>query len=67
MISSTSGIKVLDDRIQLCFQPLEATSPEAVPLSACPYELAVKYEMYGIPDSVNPRFEIVGSCENLAH
>src|SRR5690349_21104944 len=45
MISSTSGMKVLKDRIQLCFEPLAASSPEAVPLSACPYELAVKYEM----------------------
>lgn len=65
MINSMSGIRVLKDRIQLCFEPVEATSPEARPLSACPYDLAVKYEMFGIPQDVNPRFEVVGACSNL--
>jgi hypothetical protein len=65
MINSMSGMKVLKDRIQLCFEPLEASSPEAVPLSACPYELAVKYEMFGVPADVNPRFEIVGDCSGM--
>lgn len=66
MINSMSGIKVLKDRIQLCFEPVEASSPEARPLSSCPYELAIKYEMFGIPESVNPRFEVVGNCSNMA-
>ena len=65
MISSTSGMKVLKDRIQLCFEPLEASSPEAAPLSVCPYELAVKYEMFGVPEHVNPHFEIVGNCSGM--
>lgn len=66
MINSMSGMKVLKDRIQLCFEPVEASSPDAAPLSACPYELAVKYEMYGVPENVNPRFEIVGKCSAMA-
>jgi len=33
-----------------------------MPLSPCPYELAVKYEMRGIPESVEPKFEVVDHC-----
>ena len=62
MINSVSGILVKPDRIQLCFEPIEAHSPEARPLSSCPYPLAIKYELAGIPASVTPAFEVVGRC-----
>jgi len=62
MIFSTSGIKALPDKILLCHDPIEPTSPEAQPLSACPYEYAIKFEMRGIPESVEPKFEIAKSC-----
>lgn len=62
MIYGTVGIKPMADRILLCFEPVEATSPEATPLSACPYKLAAKFEMTGIPKSVEPKFEVAPSC-----
>lgn len=62
MINSISGIKAMPDRILLCFQPLESSAPEARPLSACPYDLVIKYEMTGIPESVEPKFEATDDC-----
>jgi len=62
MITSVSGIEVKPDRILLCWEPVEAVSPEARPLSACPYDLVIKYEMWGIPASVEPRFEAKDGC-----
>lgn len=62
MINSVSGIKVLPDRIQLCFEPVESDDPSARPLSACPYDLVISYELQGIPKSVEPKFEIIDHC-----
>jgi hypothetical protein len=65
MINSLSGIKVKADRILLCFETIEANSPKAVPLSACPYNLAIKYELRGIPASAQATFEPVDHCKGL--
>ncbi len=62
MINSVSGIKVLPDRIQLCFEPVTSDDPQARPFSACPYELVVRYELSGIPKSVEPKFEASDRC-----
>ena len=62
MINSVSGVQPERDRIVLCFEPVEATSPVARPLSACPYELVISYEMRGIPESVEPKFEARDGC-----
>jgi hypothetical protein len=62
MINSVSGIKVLPDRIQLCFEPVESDDPAARPFSACPYDLVIRYELRGIPKSVEPNFEITDHC-----
>jgi hypothetical protein len=63
-IRGTSGMKVMPDRILLCFHPVESDSPEAIPFSACPYHLAVQYEMTGIPDSIEPKFEVVNEIRS---
>jgi len=62
MIGSVAGVIPKPDRILLCHEVIEAQSPEAQPLSACPYELAVKYEMWGVPESVEPKFEVATTC-----
>jgi hypothetical protein len=62
MINSVSGIQVLPDRILLCFEPVESSDPRAQPFSACPYHLVIKYEMTGIPASVEPKFEAKDGC-----
>ncbi len=62
MINSMSGVKAMPDRILLCFQPIESNVPEARPLSACPYDLVIKYELTGIPESVEPKFEATDDC-----
>ena len=62
MINSVSGIKVLPDRIQLCFEPVESDDPAARPFSDCPYDLVIRYELQGIPKSVEPKFEITDNC-----
>ena len=62
MINSMSGIEVKPDRILLCFEPVESDDPKAIPLSGCPYDLVIKHELTGIPDSVEPKFEIKDSC-----
>lgn len=62
MINSVSAVKVTADVIQLCFEPIESPSPKAAPLSNCPYNLAIKYELYGIPKSIEPKFEVIESC-----
>ena len=62
MINSMAGIQVMPDRILLCFEPVESSDPRARPLSACPYRLVIKYEMTGIPASVEPKFEAKDGC-----
>lgn len=62
MINSMSGIQVLPDRIMLCFEPVESNDPNARPFSSCPYDLVIKYEMTGIPDTVEPKFEAKDGC-----
>jgi hypothetical protein len=62
MIQSLSGIEVKPDRILLCFEPVESSDPASRPLSACPYDLVLKYEMRGIPASVEPKFEAKDGC-----
>lgn len=56
MINSISGINVMPDRIQLCFEPVTSDDPQARPFSTCPYELVVRYELSGIPKLVEPKF-----------
>lgn len=62
MINSISGIKAKSDRILLCFEPVESDDPDAAPLSKCPYDLVIQYEMAGIPTSVEPKFEATDDC-----
>jgi len=66
MINSMSGIQVLPDRILLCFEPVESSDPQARPFSNCPYDLVIKYEMTGIPNSVEPKFEAKDGCTDSA-
>lgn len=62
MITSMSGIEVQPDRIVLCFEPVESSDPKATPLSGCPYNLVIKHELTGIPESVEPKFEVKDGC-----
>ena len=62
MINSVSDIEVKPDRILLCFEPVESSDPKATPFSECPYNLVIKHELTGIPDSVEPKFELKDGC-----
>lgn len=62
MVNSITSAEVLPDRIVLCFEPIESNDPVAAPLSACPYDLVIRYEMSGIPASIEPKFEVRGTC-----
>ncbi len=63
MTYGSVGMMPTADVILLCFEPVDMR--EGTPLSACPYKLAIKFEMTGIPKSVEPKFKVVPSCQGF--
>lgn len=63
---SMSGVIFKPDRIVLCYDLLlDSPGQETTFYGQCPQDLLVQYEVVGLPQGVDPRFELIRGCGNV--